>query len=316
MKVLVTGATGFVGDFLMNENKDDQIIYRGAYRGDLKDSFNQQGEYFEVGNIDDRTAWSEALDGVQAVVHTAARAHVMYDKSKDPLKEYFKVNVEGTIRLAEEALRQGIKRFIFISSAKVNGENSSLGNPLIVDETQPIGPYALSKFKAEKELINLSSSKGLELIIIRPALIYGPGVKGNFLTLMKLVKKGIPMPFGLINNKRSFISIYNLASFITVCLKNVDLKNEIFLISDDSDLSTKELIKKLADAFNKKIILVPIHPEVIKFLAGLIGREDSISRLCDSFHLDISKAKVLLNWKPLLTFEEGIKKTVEYYNSS
>jgi len=315
MRVLVTGASGFVGNFLIHQETPG-ITYRGAYRSQIEE-FSSSYDATFVGDIDGRTDWKESLLNMDAIIHAAGRAHIMNDSSKNPGREFSKVNVEGTINLAKQALKKGIKKFIFISSAKVCGENSVLGRPFSASHAiNPVGPYAISKSQAEISLRKLSSEEGLDLTIIRPALVYGPGVKANFLSIMKWVNKGLPLPFGSINNARSFVSIYNLADLINTCLKNPHSVNQIFLVSDDEDLSTKELVIRLSNAFNIQPRLISINPDYLIWLSSLIGKKDVASRLCQSFHLDISKTKETLGWKPKMNLDEGFKKTTLHFNQN
>ena len=311
MRVLITGASGFIGSFILEQNYPD-IIFRGAYRNESSKLESQSSEVTIVGNIDTNTNWEESLKDVDAVIHSAGRAHIMEDKSKDSLDEYLKVNTEGTLNLAEQCLEFGVKRFLFMSTAKVNGESSSEEKPFRAsDKPNPEDEYSTSKYYAEKGLLELSESKGLSLTIIRPGLVYGPNVKANFLSLMNLVKVRLPLPLGSINNSRSFISIYNLTDIIMRCLESPSAVNKTFLVSDDEDLSTKELIIKMSISFGKKPLVFPFSPMIMTYFAKMIGREDLILRLCESFRLDITETKNILNWKPVMTVEQSLIKMTE-----
>tara|TARA_B110000014_G_scaffold256234_1_gene239082 strand:- start:9599 stop:10555 length:957 start_codon:yes stop_codon:yes gene_type:complete len=314
MKVLVTGASGFLGNFLVNQDVHSQIQFRAVYRNE-EQAIGRAKDFSIINNIDSETNWTSSFKNINVILHTAARAHVMQDESKNPKQEYDSINIDGTLNLASQALEFGIKRFIYISSAKVNGESSQYDRPFTEkDKPNPVGDYAISKYKAEQGLIKLSEREGLDLTIIRPALIYGPGVRANFLSIMKLIQRGIPLPLRSIKNHRSFISLYNLHEFILECLLNQSAINQTFLISDGKDLSIGELVVHLADALKKRNRLIPFPPNLIQFFGLLLRQQERTRRLCDSFHLNINKSKVLLNFQPKYTMAEGLKKTAEHFN--
>ncbi|MDX2505434.1 MAG: NAD-dependent epimerase/dehydratase family protein, partial [Gammaproteobacteria bacterium] len=252
-EILVTGATGFLGAAIVRQLVDD-VRYSPVATARRKTSNLVSGlQPIIVGNLGASTDWSSALSDVEVVIHTAARVHVMDDTANVPLTEYRKVNFEGTMNLARQAVQAGVKRFIFISSIKVNGEETVLGKPFTADDApNPVDPYGVSKAETEQALLELAASTGLEVVIIRPVLVYGPGVKANFRSLMKWMYKGVPLPLGAVYNQRSLVALDNLVSFIIHCIDHPKAANEIFLISDGEDVSTTELLQKVATAFRKK----------------------------------------------------------------
>jgi len=315
MKVLVTGATGFVGGELIRQLAAKALDIVGCVRS--ADSLLQSRvERFVV---DDLTKidinWPLVLSSVDVVIHTAARAHIMDDEVLDPLSEYRKVNCDATLRLARAAAESGVKRFVFVSSVKVNGEKSDLNRPFSPDDSFiPVDPYGLSKYEAEQSLLQIAKETAMEVVIIRPPLVYGPGVRANFASMMKWMQKGIPLPFGAINNKRSLVALDNLVSFIALCAdrnKSPKAANEVFLISDNEDVSTTQLFRKVASAFGKRTWLIPIPVSWMTFAAKLLGKEDVAVRLFSSLQVDSSKARDLLGWKPIVTMDEELKKIVE-----
>jgi len=317
MKVLVTGATGFVGSELIRRLAAKALDVVGCVRS--ADSALSVGvERFVV---DDLTKidinWPLVLGSVDVVIHTAARAHIMNDEVLDPLSEYRKVNCEATLRLARAAVESGVKRFVFVSSVKVNGEMSDLNRPFSPDDNFiPVDPYGLSKHEAEQGLLQIAEETAMEVVIIRPPLVYGPGVRANFASMMKWMQKGIPLPFGAINNKRSLVALDNLVNFIALCAdrnKSPKAANEVFLISDNEDVSTTLLLRKVASAFGKRSWLIPVPVGWMTFAAKLLGKEDVAVRLFSSLQVDSSKACKLLGWKPVITMGEQLKKTADEY---
>ncbi len=261
-----------------------------------------------VNNIDGETKWGDMLQGIDIVVHTAARAHIMDDTVSDPLTEYRKVNVEGTLNLARQAAKADVKRFIFISSIKVNGESTDPGKCFSETvDAPPLDPYGLSKYEAELGIDAVAVETGMELVIIRPPLVYGYGVKANLKSMMKLLSWGLPLPLGAINNHRSLLALDNLTNFILVCLDHPKAANQTFLVSDDHDLSTTQLSKLLGDALGKPACLLPVPVSWIKLAATLTGKQSVYQKICGSLQVDITKAKNMLGWKPPVSVEEGIK---------
>ncbi len=308
-KILLTGASGFVGRALA-----DQLIGTGAQlKVVARSSLNIPGaDTLLVDSIDNRTSWGKNLKGIDTVIHCAGRAHIMNDLFANPLPEYRRVNVGGTLNLARQAAAAGVRRFIFLSSVKVNGEQTLKGQPFTeLDEPMPQNPYAISKFETEQALMELAAHTDMEVVIIRPTLVYGVGVKANFFTMLKMVKLGMPLPFGSIENKRSFIYLENLNSLIISCIDHPKAANQIFLASDGYDLSTTELLRYCANAMGVSVYLLPIPESWCILSATVLGQGESIQRLCGTLQVDIGKANKLLGWTPPISVQVGLQRTVE-----
>lgn len=318
LKILVTGATGFVGAPLIRylSTQGHQVIGAVRLQSNVLDDAFSVVEFKAMGDIHSSLDWMPCLAGVDAVVHLANRAHVMHESDTKPLALYRLVNTEGTLQLARQAADAGVRRFIFISSVKVSGESTLPGQRFSpVGESIPTDPYALSKYEAEQGLKELSLKTGMEVVVIRPPLIYGPGVKANFFKMMQWVEKGIPLPLGSIANQRNLLGIDNLLDFIGVCLTHPKAVGQTFLISDDHDVSTTELLKEIASAMHRTARLLPIPQFILENVLILLGRGRISDRLCASLQLDITLAKTLLSWKPPYSFKDQLSKTVAAYLS-
>ncbi|MBJ7265766.1 NAD-dependent epimerase/dehydratase family protein [Idiomarina abyssalis] len=308
-RVLLTGATGFVGQELAEtlvENESIELHTVGRTHDGKADFFHK------VKSIDENTNWGAVLPDLEfdAIIHLAARAHVMNDTKVDALSIYRKINVGGTFSLAKRALNMGIKRFIYVSSAKVNGEQSTKKPFRHDDEPQPKDPYGVSKKEAEEILKNLFEGTPTELVIIRPPLVYGPNVKGNFQALLALAGKNLPLPFGSLNNKRSLVALDNLVSLLVKCVQYESELNATFLVSDDYDVSTRELLEVLTLAQGKKPRMWSFPVALMRLGAVLLGKKAIAGRLFGNLQLDISYTKKALNWEPPLSFHQAIKKCI------
>ncbi|SJM93110.1 UDP-glucose 4-epimerase [Crenothrix polyspora] len=314
MNVLVTGATGFVGSALLVRLADGAELQVCAHVRSSGRHLSAPVKSVFVAELKPDADWTVALKDMDCVVHTAARVHVMDDVSQDPLAEFRKTNCAATLNLARQAAEAGVKRFIFISSIKVNGEGTLPGKPYTENiEPAPVDPYGVSKREAEDGLRALATETGLQVVIIRPPLIYGAGVKGNLLSLLRWINKGIPLPLGAIHNKRSFVALDNLLDLIAVCLHHPQAANQTFLVADSEDMSTTVLLRGIAKALDKRVFLLPVPEKLLKILLTLLGRGDIGQRLCDSLQLDTSKAKTLLGWIPPVSTDEGLRRLAKGY---
>jgi nucleoside-diphosphate-sugar epimerase len=389
-RVLVTGPDGFVGSKVCEQLLADELSVRGALRsgaskcvssevregGGAEDGGAEdepqtansipQTEFIVVGDINAQTDWFQALEGIDAIVHLAARVHIMDDTAEDPLEAFRAVNVEGTRRLAQEAARAGVRRLVFISSIKVNGEQtqspsrdqrSEVGGqtgesgacegaeavappgspgsrtPTTMDgnanckpqtsnlkpffserdKPSPEDPYGQSKHEAEVALREIEASTGMEVVILRPPLLYGPGVKANFLKLIQLVDKGIPLPLGAVNNKRSLLSLTNFADVISKCVTDERAAGQTFLVSDGDDISTGELVRRIATALGKSPRLLPVPEGLMKLAGKLTGKSAQVQRLCSSLQIGSSKVRKTLDWTPPVSMEQELARVAEWY---
>ena len=313
MKVLVTGATGFVGGALMRRLAADpackDLVVAVRSRTELRIEGVRQ---VQVGDLLPITDWGLALQGVDTVVHCAARVHVMQDDATDPSQAYRAVNVNGTLNLACQAAEAGVGRFVFVSSIKVNGETTQPGQPFLADDVpSPLDPYGVSKLEAEQGLRDIEAQTGMEVVIVRPPLVYGPGVKANFASMMRWVARGIPLPLGAIQNARSMVALDNLVDLMVTCLTHPAAAGQTFLVSDGEDVSTTELLRRTAQAMGKKAFLLPVPASVMELGTSLLGKRAVAQRLCGSLQVDIEKTRRLLGWSPPLTLDQGLKKAVE-----
>jgi len=311
-KILLTGATGFVGQAVherLAHTTDYAIVIAGRR---MPQDAQVPFEQFHHAELTEKTDWSAALQGVDAVVHMAARAHVMRDDALDPLAQYRAVNVAGTLALARQAAHLGVRRFVFISSIKVNGEETRPGFPYTADDQPaPADAYGISKMQAEQGLKRMMREAGMEVVIIRPVLVYGPKVKANFRRMMAWLKKGVPLPLGAIHNQRSLVALDNLVDLITTCVTHPAAANEIFLVSDGEDLSTTELLQRMATALGVSSRLFSLPPSLLRAGAALVGKRDVAQRLCGSLQVDIAKTRALLGWKPEVSVETALKNTAD-----
>lgn len=309
MTIVVTGASGFVGQALV-----EVLIKRGhEVIPVVRRSLGLPGEVL-VSDMSAQTQWYIVLCGCNTLIHCAARAHVMRDRTGDPLAEYRRVNVAGTLNLARQAAAAEVRRFVFVSSIKVNGERTPVDKAFgAADVPAPEDAYGISKLEAEQGLMALARETGMEVVIIRPPLVYGPGVKGNFATMIRWIRRGIPLPLGAIHNQRSLVAMENLVDFIALCADiegSPQAANEVFLISDNEDVSTTQLLRKVALAYGTRPRLMPVPARLIRLLASTLGKGTMADRLLGSLVVDTSKAQRLLGWRPLVTMDEQLQKMV------
>ncbi len=310
MKILLTGATGFVGRALRQRLINDlHDLVAVARRSSAPDTL-------AMGDIGPETDWQHVLQGCEVVVHLAARVHVMDEKSLDPLREFRRDNVEATENLARQAARAGVRRFVFISSIKVNGEDTDAGRPFTADDAPaPQDPYGVSKSEAEQALKRIADLTGMEVVIIRPPLVYGPGVKANFRTMVRCLGRGIPLPLASVGqNRRSLVALDNLVDLIAVCVNHPDAVNQVFLVSDGEDMSTAELLSRIGDALGKPARLIPVPVRCLQLGAGLLNRQNFFHRLCGSLQVDIGKTRDMLGWQPPISVDEGLRRAVKEFS--
>jgi nucleoside-diphosphate-sugar epimerase len=316
MRVLVTGATGFIGRELLGRLAADGHALSAAVR-DPASQLPEGVRSIAVGDIGPKTDWSGALDGVEAVVHLAARVHVLKDQAKAPLVEFRKVNAQGTVNLARAAAEAGVRRFVFMSTIKVNGENTTPGKPFLPDQSPaPLDPYGISKLEAENGLASIAGERGMEATIIRPTMVYGPGVKGNFLSLIKLVDRGVPLPFGVVRNSRSLTALGNLVDLISVCLIRPEAANQVFLAGDGADISTAELLRAVGMALGHPAILIPVPTVPMAAIAKAVGMKAFVTRLLDNLQVDIGKNARILGWRPPVSLKAELERVVAWYRES
>ncbi|MFG3502811.1 UDP-glucose 4-epimerase family protein [Pseudomonas sp. NPDC047963] len=312
-KITLTGANGFVGSRLFSQlERHPEFQVAGLCRRQPRD--RNSSKLHAVGDLEQADI-AALLQGVDVLIHAAARAHVMKDEVADPLAEYRRVNEAGTLSLALQAVAAGVKRFVFISSIKVNGETTENRRAFSAsDEPAPEDAYGLSKLEAEQDLRQLAAESSMEVVIIRPPLVYGPGVKGNFASMLKLVEKGLPLPLGAVHNTRSLVGIDNLVDLIIRCIAHPAAANRVLLAGDGQDLSTTELLRGVGEAMGKPARLIPVPAGMLQFGATLLGKKAMAQRLLGSLQVDISKTCELLDWKPPYTVEEGLRRCFERSN--
>lgn len=300
--VVLTGATGFVGGAIAGSIQCKEL--RLISRRDPKLPNSVFCEVFDYVS----SSYKSYLANCDVVIHAAARVHVMNDMSNDPLREYRLTNVEGTVNLAKQSAAAGVRRFIYISSIKVNGDSTTGRLPFKYDDIpNPNGPYAVSKFEAEERLKEICFNTGMEFVIIRPPLIYGYGVKANFSAMLSLARKNLPLPLGGIKNRRSLLALDNFTAMIEVCMSHVNAKNQTFLVSDDNDISTSELLRAMTKSYGKNPRLLSVPKSWIVMLGNILGKKDIVDRLCGDLHIDIGHTKLLLEWKPHVLIEDVLR---------
>jgi nucleoside-diphosphate-sugar epimerase len=311
--ILVTGATGFVGKAVVQRllaEDESRCVVVAVRRDDQQ--WPERVLPRVTGDLEPDTDWSVALGGISLVVHSAARVHVMQEAGADPLEEFRQVNVQGTLNLARQAAAASVRRFVFVSSIKVNGEATQLGRPFTADDAPaPLDAYGVSKMEAEQGLREIARQTGMEVVIIRPPLAYGPGVKANFAAMMRWLKRGVPLPLGTIHNQRSLVALDNLVDLIVTCITHPAAANQTFLVSDGEDVSTTELLRCMGQALGCPARLISVPVSWLKLASAMVGKRDVAQRLCGSLQVDISKTRRLLGWTPPLSLDEGLKKAAE-----
>jgi UDP-4-keto-D-QuiNAc 4-reductase len=312
-RVLITGATGFVGSQLCEALSRQGYVVRGAVRTDPP-LFDKAVEKALVGEIGALTEWGRALDGVECVVHCAARAHISGDQQGER-HLYMEANAIGTERLAKACLAAGVRRFVFLSSIKVNGEGTAERPFSSLDRPNPKDPYAQSKWEGETRLKSVAAASAMEIAIVRSPLVYGPRVRANFLRLLRWVDGRVPLPFGAVKNSRSLVSVWNLCNLIERLLRDSISNQGVFMVSDGADLSTPELIRKMGAALGRPARLLPVPVTVLRALGALSGRRAEVERLCGSLIVDISSTCSELGWKPPVTVDDGLARTAAWYLS-
>ncbi|MDQ2078346.1 SDR family oxidoreductase [Marinimicrobium sp. ABcell2] len=315
MKTLITGANGFVGAALkqkLSAEAEHQVV--SVIRRHSSTEAVPSADTLQVADLSTESLPKGSMVDVDAVVHTAARVHIMKDSANDPLAESLRVNRDATLRLARQAATEGVKRFVFISTAKVHGEASEPGRAFTEqDAPAPEDPYAVSKYEAEKGLRELGLRYGMDIVIVRPPLVYGPGVKANFKAMMHWVRRGVPLPLGAVNNSRSLVSLDNLVDLIALCLRHPAAANQVFLAADGEDVSTTELLRLLAQSMDKSARLIPVPVGVLLGAGKLLGKEPVLRRLCGNFQVRPDNARRLLNWQAPLSLQAGLERTVQAF---
>jgi nucleoside-diphosphate-sugar epimerase len=315
LSILLTGATGFVGQGILKQALRQSMDVCCVSRQAMPIISGTPGNMRNIvmPDLAPDNDWSAALSGITTVLHCAARVHVMQETSTDPLTLFRQVNVEASMNLARQAALAGVRHFIFISSVKVNGEQTLPGAPFTEQsQPQPEDAYGISKHEAELALLELGRTTGMAITIIRPPLVYGPGVRANFLSMLQSVRRGIPLPLASIRNKRSFVFLDNLVSLALCCVNNPQSYNQVFLVSDGNDLSTTELLRACATALDVPSRLLPFPPALLSFMAGILGKKSVADRLCQSLQVDISKTKTILGWTPPYTVAQGLLATANH----
>lgn len=308
-RVAVTGANGFVGSALV-----ETLVRGGVQARGLVRSASQRGQV-TIGDIHGQTDWGAALQGVDVVIHCAARVHVMVESEREPIAAFRRINTDGSRRLAEEAARMGVQRIVYVSSIKVYGETTPMTprgpeHFRFDDAPSPVDPYGVSKWEAEQAIMEVADRTGLEFVIVRPPLVYGPGVGGNFARLVQLVRRGVPIPFGRVRNYRSLVARQNLVDLLAKCASHPCAPGRVFLVSDDEDVSTPDLVRRIASAMGQPSRLIPVPVWFLRTIGRLTGRSAEVERLLDSLTVDIQATRDILGWDPPVTLDEGIRVAV------
>ncbi len=317
MRCLITGGNGFVGRALTSHVLASGCEVRLSLRQPPRADQIVGVETVEIGSLSLKNDWTAALNNVDRIVHLAARVHVMNDNSSDPMAEFRRVNVEGTANLARQAAATGVRRFVYLSSIKVNGEFTQEGRPFTSDDAPaPEDPYGVSKHEAEQLLRQIATETGMEVVIIRPPLVYGPGVKANFESMMRWLARGVPLPLAAVTqNQRSLVALDNLVDLIITCLSHTAAANQTFLVSDGEDLSTAGLLRRIGAALGQPARLFYVPPSLLKLGAQAVNKPGIYRRLCGSLQLDIAKTRQLLGWTPPVSVDEGLRRAVEGFRA-
>lgn len=310
-KILVTGASGFVGRVLIKALNSRDFNVVGVGRKQIESVANT---FFVVPDFSKHDVWKGPLQGCDVVIHLAARVHIMQDHVVDPLKAFLATNLQATTNLAKQAAQAGVKRFVYVSSVKVNGEMT--GNRAFTDlnEVNPQDPYSVSKWEAEKALHQISERTGLEVVIVRPPLVYGSGVKGNFAQMISVIAQGVPLPLAAVNNLRSLIYVENLVDALILCANHPGAVGQTYLVSDGEDISTPDLLRKLGNAMGRPARLFFCPLALLKLAGRLVGKIDQIDRLTGSLQVDSSKIRRELAWQPPFTLDDGLQATAKMIN--
>jgi len=311
-QILVTGSTGFIGRALIARLFAENLHICVSLRNNIDNAFNNNVKVINVGELTPSIDWHQALEDVNVVVHLASRVHIMSNRASDPFAEYRRINVDASLNLAHQAAEAGVKRFIYLSSIKVNGEFTEPGEVFSAEDIpSPQDAYGISKYQAELGLRLIAAKTGMEVVIIRPPLVYGPGVKANFFSMLRWLLRSIPLPLGAINNLRSLVALDNLVDLIFRCIDHPGAANQTFLVSDGEDISTTSLLYRMGNALGKPARLIPVPVSWLHIFGILFGRKDIVMRLCSSLQVDISKTRKFLDWAPLINVDEGLRRVAQ-----
>lgn len=304
-RIFVTGATGFIGQCLIKRLRDNG---KGVTIAIRQQSASLVPPVFQFAELSATQSWGAGIAGHDVIIHCAGRVHILNDPSDNPAAEFHRVNVEGTLNLARQAAAEGVRRFIFLSSVKVNGEQTFSGRPFTAfDNSAPEDAYGISKLKAEEGLKKIAEESGMELVIIRPVMVYGAEVKANFRSIMMLLNKGLPLPLGAIRNKRSFVYLENLVDLLEICIDHPAAAGEIFLVSDGEDLSTPEVVRRMGLAMGKPARMMSMPSAWLETIASWVGKTAVTQRLCGSLQVDISHTRDTLGWTPPVSVDDGFR---------